>query len=244
MLETYERLSAWFLGLFRRRQVAIQQPSTPPASPPLGTPGSNPAWFHEKLTLKIGRHEYAFRTFSFYDVWTLYPHLASFKALMAAGRMLSAVEEAKIILQRVAPVLAARDADCAAFAKDQAAINLLFDFYRRQDWTRMDVLGKETTGPKADDALLDPHYVFLAAVSLAAKYCGMDSATFVEQRFEFCADQIVACKKVMDQAEPPVAKSWGDVYDKMSLQLGAPQKLDPANLPEFLKNVKIGGEPS
>lgn len=234
------------LRFFRRgwrRAAPIQQPSTPPA-PPLGVPGSNPAWFHETLTVKVNGREYAFRTFSFYDVWTLYPHLAAFKGLMAAGRVMSAIDVSKTILRRVAPVLASSDSDCEALARDERTINLLFDFYRRQDWARMDVLGTETTGPKADDAPLDPHYVFLAAVSLAAKYCGMDSATFVEQRFEFCADQIVACKKALDQAEPPVAKNWKDVYDKISLQLGAPQKLDPANLPEFLKNVRIPGEPS
>src|SRR5450759_130823 len=108
-------------SVVRRGAAAVRptMPAAPLANSALGTPGSDPKWVHETLVLKIGAHEYAFRTFSLYTVWLLWGHLRAFKDATLQGRPLLAVEHALVILRWIQPELAANDADCAAFAKDQ-----------------------------------------------------------------------------------------------------------------------------
>lgn len=208
--------------------------------------GTDPRWVHETIVLRIGERDYTFRTLALYDLWRLWPDLHAVKDMALRGRPLTMMEHAKKILEWIAPVLVANDADCKAFTQDHA--NILLDFYRRQDWARMATLGGETTkteGDGNDKTEEEKHQVFVAIVAAGAKYAGMDVGAFVQQRFEFCADQIQAAYAAFRRAESeeagagadrPRADCWREVNQRLAQTFGVtPTAVPEEKLPEFMR---------
>ncbi len=212
----------------------------------------DPKWLHETLTLKIGEHAYSFRTLSLYDVWRLWPDLYAVKEMSLRGRPLSMIEHAKKILEWIAPVLVANEADCKAFTQDHA--NILLDWYRRQDWGRMQTLGGETTktdGDGDEKTREEKHQVFFAVVAAGARHAGMGVTEFVQQRFELCADAIQSAYATMRDAAEKAGEevgdgrshSWREATMKLAATFGVkPEAISESAKPEwmkFLDHVKV-----
>jgi hypothetical protein len=240
------RLRAALIAQVRAGQAQAAQPAPTPsyATATALSPVKDPKWAHQTLVLKIGEHEYSFRTLSFYDVWTLWPHIFAVKEMLARGRPLTMMAHLKEIMTWVAPVLAANDADCKEFHEIHA--NLVMDFYRSQDWARMETLGRNTTDSGAEEGLTkeEAHQRFIAVCATAAQYAGMDVGTFVQQRFEFCADQIIAANRAISSTqERDRPESWGEVVAKLAVQMrGAVRTIDPEKKPDWMKAME--GEPN
>lgn len=203
----------------------------------------DPKWEHETVVLKIGEHDYTFTSLSLYSVWKLWPSLHAVKDMALRGRPLAMMEHAKEILNWIAPLLMANEADCKAFTQDHA--NVLIDFYRmKHDWARMATLGRQTTKTEGDGdekTEEEKHQVFVAVIAAGAQYAGMDMAEFVQRRFEFCADSIQGAYASLRRAESEEADdgrshSWREATMKLAATFGAkPEFVPEEKQPDWMK---------
>jgi hypothetical protein len=204
----------------------------------------DPKWLTETLSLKIGAGTYEFKSLSLYSVWVLWPHLRAVKAALLAGRPLTMMKHATEILKWICPALVANEADCKEFQEIHA--NLALDFYRSQDFARMETFGESTTKADAvadEQTEEEKHQTFVAVCAAAAQYAGMDVGAFVQQRFEFCADQIIAAHKSLTTSGKPATSSWTAVLAEVSASMaGANVKIDPEKKPDWMKAIE--GEPN
>jgi hypothetical protein len=239
-------LASWRKRLARSSQAPAEpvKPAFVSADPgPLGAVGRDPKWVHQTLVLKVSGKDYSFRTFSLYDVWVLWPHLYAVKEMILRGRPLTMMDHAHEIVRWISPNLALASPEiCEKFVEMHA--NLLLDFYRRQDWSRMQDFGKETAkteDPDDTQTEKEKHQIFVAVCAAAAQYCGMDVEKFVQQRFEFCADQIMATDKAM--APKGRTTTWAGVLSEVAASMaGSNVKIDPQNKPGWMKAME--GEPN
>jgi hypothetical protein len=233
--------------LARSRRAPAEPPAAPLVSADPGLlstqAGRDPKWIHQTLVLKVAGLDYSFRTLSLYDVWMLWPHLYAVKEMILRGRPLAMMDHAQEIVKWINPSLAQSEPEiCRQFVEMHA--NVLLDFYRRQDWNRMQDFGKETAkteDPEDQQTEEEKHQVFVAVCAAAAQYCSMDVEKFVQQRFEFCADQIMATDKSMTPKKR--ATSWTSVLSEVAASMaGSNVKIDPENKPGWMKAME--GEPN
>lgn len=168
-------------------------------------PGLRADWIHKRLPLRIGKRKFQFRTFSLYDVWILWPHLAALAQSLDKGRPLTWARHLQAALKHLAPELLA---DEETFEKTWTPTHLdaLIEFYREEhDWSRLQALGESATGTPLREA--DPiapqeaQRNFYLVCMAAANAASMSVIEFVEQRFEFCADTIMQLHQTMKEQE-------------------------------------------
>lgn len=212
---------------------------------PVG-PGSRPTWFHQTIRVQIGKTEYVFQTLSLFDVWTIWPHLAPLKRSLERGKPLDFSDHLIAILELLNPVLAARLKDPEDEIKrdfNSTHIDLLLNFYERQDWQRILALVSKTTAAGAEESGTDPeeaHQTFVLVCAAAARHCNMDMLEFIKCRFEFCADQIMAlhhsAEKAREEADDGRAGSWREATMKLAATFGVKPEVTPeAQQPEWMR---------
>jgi hypothetical protein len=196
-----------------------------------GGPGLTPKWIHKTLPVQIGKTGYLFQTLSLFDVWTLWPHLAPLKAALERGKPLDFQDHVVAILEILNPVLAERLKDPGdQIQKDfnPTHVDLLLNWYEREhDWSRIAALVAKTTAVEAEAAGTDPeeaHQTFVLICAAAARHCNMPMTDFIRQRFEFCADQILALhhatEQAREEAEEGKAHSWREATMKLAATFG------------------------
>lgn len=196
---------------------------------PVG-PGRNPDWFHQTIKVQIGKIEYVFQTLSLFDVWMLWPHLAPIKSALERGKPLDFTDHVIAILELLNPVLATRLKDPEDEIKrefNSTHVDLLINFYERQSWDRIVALTARTTAAGAEEAGSDPeeaHQAFVLLCAAAARHCNMPMTDFVRQRFEFCADALIAlhhsADKAREESDDDRASNWRDVGNKFAATFG------------------------
>ena len=212
---------------------------------PVG-PGRNPDWFHQTIKVQIGKIEYVFQTLSLFDVWMLWPHLAPIKRALERGKPLDFTDHVIAILELLNPVLAARLNDPEDEIKrdfNSSHIDLLINFYERQDWGRIVALTAKTTAVEAEESGADPdeaHQTFVLLCSAAARHCNMAMTDFVKQRFEFCADQLIAlhhsAEKAREDADDGRPRSWREATMRFAAAFGVKPVFVPEDKqPEFMR---------
>lgn len=213
---------------------------------PVG-PGRNPDWFHQTIKVQIGKTEYVFQTLSLFDVWMLWPHLAPIKRALERGKPLDFTDHVVAILELLNPVLAAQLKDPQDEIQrefNSGHVDLLINFYERQDWGRIVALTAKTTAAGAEEAGTDPeeaHQTFVLLCSAAARHCNMAMTDFVRQRFEFCADQLIAlhhsAEKAREEADDGRASDWSGVTAKLARAFGGakPEVIPEDKQPEWMR---------
>jgi hypothetical protein len=161
----------------------------------------SPSWIHRTTILDIGGKEFTFRTMSLYDVWQVWPHVKPMMEAIGDGlkdgepiRPLSADFHAKEMLKVLCPALAYSDAAMKGFKP--VHFNALKEFYEEHDWGRIVALGQNAESASGEEAEgpqdLTASQRFLILCKAAASFVDMSVIDFVEQRFEFCADALMA----------------------------------------------------
>jgi hypothetical protein len=188
-------------------------------------PGNNPNWFHRELRLEIGKVPYIFRTLSLFDVWAVWPHLAPIHEAIVRGRPLDFSDRLLKVLEIIQPVLAADDERIRELTP--VHIDTLINFYDRQDWSRIKALVEKTTAAGAEAQGADPeeaHNRFIVICQATARYCNMAMTDFLQTRFEFAADQMLALHQ-QAKSQSGAAESWDEFGLKAMLNFGAPQRV-------------------
>ncbi len=213
---------------------------------PVG-PGRDPAWFHRTIKIQIGKTEYLFQTLSLFDVWTIWPYLAPMKSALERGKPLDFSDHIVKVLEVLNPVLAERlkdPGDETQKAFNSTHVDLLINWYEREhDWSRILALVSKTTAIEAEAAGADPeeaHQTFVLVCASAARHCNMAMTDFIRQRFEFCADQIMAlhhvAKRAQAEAEEGKAASWREATMKIAATFGVKPVAVPSDKqPEWMR---------
>jgi hypothetical protein len=167
-------------------------------------------WVHEHLRLELGKNIwYRFKTLSLYDVWKGWPHLLAFAREFnlipgpKPGPIAVMQEHLPELLRLLNPTLAQRPEHFGLISP--SAVSLLIDFYRKQDWARIRILGgtleSGQTAPGAEREPVDEGDAdrrFLAIVMAASKAAEMSVTEFLQERFEFCADVIINLREAIE----------------------------------------------
>lgn len=211
---------------------------------PPGPP--RPNWFHQTIKVSIGGVEYVFQTLSLFDVWTIWPYLAPMKTALERGKPLDLSDHIIAVLEILNPVLAARLKDPKDEIRSQfnsSHVDLLINFYERQDWSRILALVAKTTAIEAEAAGTDPdeaHQTFVLICSAAARHSNMSLTDFIRQRFEFAADQIIAlhhqAERAREEADDGRAHSWREATMKLAATFGTKPIATPEDKqPEWMR---------
>jgi hypothetical protein len=145
---------------------------------------------------------YSFRTLSFYDVWELWPHIMPL--LKKLDRPLEWIEHIQAVLAILNPTLASTPEHMELVRP--VHVTILIDFYRRQDWPRIGVLGgylasadSRATVERTPSPKDETDRRFMAICIGAARSVDMSPLEFMQERFEFCADVIINLREAMEE---------------------------------------------
>jgi len=161
--------------------------------------GPRPEWRHKELVLPIGNGRYRFRTLSLYDVWTLWPVLASAFEALKVHRPITFSGLVAEALEHLCPDLK-KAPDLEKLTTTH--LDALGEFYMGQDWARIKALGDRSgdAETRADpEAAATARQNFYAVCLAGAQAANMSVMDFVEQRFEFCADAIMAMRDALER---------------------------------------------
>lgn len=163
--------------------------------------GAKPEWRHKELVLPIGEGQYRFRTLSLYDVWCLWPTFASAHESILAHHPIQYSQSFLEALEHLCPGLT-KSKDFLQLKS--AHIDALAEFFVAQDWKRIKVMGdsvgdnsKEPSLPQTEGEASEGQKTFYVICLAGARAANMSVTEFVEQRFEFCADAIMALREDM-----------------------------------------------
>lgn len=232
-------VALFLVGLLARLYFERRRARRPAVAPPaISTPD---CWKHERITLKMGRGVYTFRTLSFGDaieVWRHVPALIeSVKAGDQAGKYLV---HAVPVIRTICPSLLMNPHDLKA-GLNKENVALLWEWYVRQDWQRMTDLadggGQRQARTGLDDPEVDNRTVFMTVAARAAETLGMDVPAFLDARFEFAADAIIALRKGVEKQEHAEGKTSAQAFAATSAAMFGSTRVNSSTAPEWLKAI-------
>lgn len=200
-----------------------------------------PEWLHRELVLPVGEGKYRFRTLSLYDVYTLWPTFAAMARSLEARRPIQLSQEVEKALEHLCPGLTATE-DFKAWG--QIHLDGLVEFYQKQDWARIKTLGEKThpddASPKeaTREQLKGAERNFYLLCAAGARMAGMSIIEFVQQRFEFCADALIAMRDRLEEERRESGVMDGDQFFGLMQGMLPTQKLTEEQKPAFIREIE------
>jgi hypothetical protein len=205
-----------------------------------------PDWLHDHLRLELAKDVvYQFRTLSLYDVWALWPHLLPLKEAIEKGRPMAWAEHLAELVRVLNPTLADVPEHVALIRA--AHVDYLLEFYLRQDWPRIGMLGgfispedrkaaKETMEREPVGGT-DTDRRFMAICTAAAHSVSMSPLEFMQERFEFCADVIVNYRTALEEEKTRGKMSHDQFFGLMGNVLPRARVVDESK-PAWMREVE------
>lgn len=159
---------------------------------------------HETIALELADKPWVFRTLGFMDATIVQPHMVVLANLLTKTEPVPTAAEGmtafRALLEQVNPTLAH---DEALVAITQPFFMAVVNFYfNKHDWGRMVEMAAASLQRRDEGgANIPPHLVFLLVCANAAASQGLTTQAFLDSRFEYAVDVILAMHERHKQAK-------------------------------------------
>lgn len=215
------------------------EPQPKPAAPPRRLVVA-----HETITLELADKPWVFRTLSFMDATIVQPHMIVLANLLTKTEPVPTAAEGMVafraLLEQVNPILAHDD---ALLNITQPFFMAVVNFYfNKHDWGRMVELAAVSARRRdsgGDD--IPQHLVYLMVCAKAAETQGMKALEFMDARFEYAVDVIMAMHERYEMAKREEGYQRPDALAATFASLFGETQVTEENAPEWVKAML--GEP-
>ncbi len=199
-----------------------------------------PEWQHKVLTLPVGSGKYLFRTLSLYDVWCLWP---TFKVIHDEIKAHHPIAFSTAIVEAIEYL-------CPGFTKtddykkfSSVHVDALIEFYGAQDWGRIRRLGerlpdKSAPAPEQPVDVNEAQQNFFLICLGGARAANIGVPEFMQQRFEFCADSIMAMREELKVAREARGVLDGEQFVGLMSSMLPTIKTPEDQKPAFIREIE------